>query len=182
MNKRNNIVLIGMSGAGKTTVGRYISSRLGMKFMDTDDIIVFNTGKTIHDIFGEHGEKYFRDLENKVIESLKSNNGMVISTGGGVVLNKNNIDILNESGNIFLLDANIETLINNIKSSPKSKEHRPLLYDHNLDASIKELYNRRKELYFSSADYIIQVNNRTIEDIGSEIIYIFEQLNPCGYF
>ncbi len=166
-----NIVLIGMSGAGKTTVGKYIASRLNMEFADTDDIIVFNSGDNIEQIFSKYGEGYFRVLEMQVIDDLKGNEDIVISTGGGVVINRENIDILRENGVIFYLEASIDTLVRNIMLS---KEKRPLLDADHLDNSIKAIYNRRKRLYIASADYIIRVDNKSVETIGDEVISIFK--------
>jgi shikimate kinase len=168
----NNIVLIGMSGAGKTSIGKYISSKLNMKFVDTDDIIISNTGKTIEYIFTIYGEAYFRGLEEKLIYNLKGKEGLVISTGGGVVLSRSNMDILKKDGKIILLDASIDTLAKNIASSSSNRNHRPLLNHKDLYNSIKKIYDDRKELYFSNADYIIHVDNKTFETIGDEIIYI----------
>ena len=77
----NNIVLIGMSGVGKTTVGKYIASQLSMSFVDTDEIIINRSGTTISNIFNKFGEEYFRDLEKQVVEEVSKYNDTVISTG-----------------------------------------------------------------------------------------------------
>ena len=169
--KFKNIVLIGMSGAGKTTVGKYIASKLNMEFVNTDDIIVLNFGDTIEQIFSKYGEEYFRNLEKKVIEGLKEKENIVISTGGGVVIDEVNIDILKKNGIFVYLEASIDTLVRNVKSS---KENRPLLDNDNLYSNIEEIYNKRKRLYISSADYIVQVDNKSIESIGDEVIYILD--------
>lgn len=183
MNKFNNknIVLIGMSGAGKTTIGRYIADRLNMKFIDTDDKIVVDKGREIDYIFDKYGEEYFRVLERRVIKDISMHNRTVISTGGGVVLNRYNIDDLRINGIIFLLQASVDTIFNNIKASYLSDAKRPLLNDgSDLKLRIKELYKEREKLYISSADYIINVNDKTIPMIGNEIIFIFNNLYPCS--
>ena len=179
----NNIVLIGMSGVGKTTVGKYIAKKLNMKFIDTDDKITSTYGKTVNSIFNIYGEEYFRYLERRVIKSLSIVEKTVISTGGGVVLDNNNIQILQRNGIIFLLKASIDTLVSNLESSSPNKGNRPLLNNSScLSYRIKEIYNEREELYFSSANKIISVDNKTIGEIGNEIIHVFQQLNPCSYF
>lgn len=176
-----NIVLIGMSGVGKTSVGKYIAEELRMKFIDTDDIIIFNSGKTIKYIFDKYGEEYFRTLEKEVIDSTSMHKEIVISTGGGVVLSSLNIDILKTNGIIFLLEANLNTICNNIRSSISSKDHRPLLEDSfNLRNKIEGIYRKRKNLYLSSADHVVSVDDRSIEDIGDEIINTLRSLYSCG--
>ncbi len=96
-----NIVLIGMSGSGKSTVGEYIAKELNSDFLDTDDIIVSNTGKSIEYIFSNYGEEYFRELERLTINSLEHREDMVIATGGGIVLNPKNIERLRHNGIVF---------------------------------------------------------------------------------
>ncbi|NMB06986.1 MAG: shikimate kinase [Tissierellia bacterium] len=174
-----NIVLIGMSGSGKSTVGKYIADKLNKTFLDTDDIIVSNTGKNIEYIFDNYGEGYFRELEKLVINSLSRKEDIIISTGGGIVLNPTNIEILKRKGIIFFLNGSIDTLYQNVKKSKASKEQRPLLREGDLKIKLEEIYNIRKSLYFNSGDYIISVDNRTVEEIGNEIIKIFKTIIPC---
>lgn len=173
-----NIVLIGMSGAGKTVVGQYISKKLNMEFVDTDDIILQKTGKTIEDIFEGLGEDYFRKMETQVILENCLEGRKVISTGGGVILKDINRRILKKNGILYFLDGSIETLISNIKSSPSWKEHRPLLNKENPYHSLESMLEDRYKLYWDSADYIIDIDNRSINEIGDKIILIFKQ---CGY-
>ncbi|WP_236914946.1 shikimate kinase [Clostridium sp. Cult2] len=176
-----NIVLIGMSGVGKTGVGKYIANKTKRKFIDTDDMIISFTGETIDDIFSKYGEEYFRFLEKKAIKRVASEKRTVISTGGGVVLNNKNIQLLQSNGIIFLLKASINTMVSNIESTPSSKERRPLLKDSScLRQRIKKIYKEREKIYLASANQIINVDGKTIEKIGDEIIYIFKQLNPCS--
>lgn len=169
-----NIVLIGMSGVGKTVVGKYVSKKNNMKLLDTDNIIVVNSDETISDIFNNYGEEYFRSLESNIIEGLSTETNSVISTGGGIIMDKNNIKYLKTNGIIFLLQANLDTLIRNVNLS---KEKRPLLEEsNNFKNRIENINKNRKDLYISSADYIIKVDNKSIEEIGDEIISIFKQV------
>lgn len=176
-----NIILIGMSGSGKTSVGKFIAKKLGMNFKDTDSIVVYNNGMSISYIFDNYGEEHFRDLEKKVVEDLSSMNKLVISTGGGVILDRDNISILKRNGIVYFLKANIDTLVKNLESS--NQNHRPLLSkDQKLKVQITKLYEKRKDIYFLNADNIVTADNRSIEEIGNYIISVFEQNNSCDYF
>ncbi|SDX56110.1 shikimate kinase [Tepidimicrobium xylanilyticum] len=176
-----NIVLIGMSGSGKSAVGKYIAEKLNLEFIDTDEMIVDKTGQSINNIFKLYGEKYFRALEQDIIEKTIKKEGAVISTGGGVVLNKRNIEILKKKGMIFLLQASIDSIVANIESSPANKEERPLLKDAiNLRKRIEEIYKKRRHLYISNSDIVVNVDHKTMEAIGDEIIYIFKQHTSCS--
>lgn len=172
-----NIVLIGMSGVGKTTIGKYIAKKLNMTFIDTDDIIITKVGSTIAEIFNNYGEDYFRELEKQVVDEVSRYDNVVITTGGGVVLNRSNIDNLRNNGVIFLLQASLNTLYNNLKKDVKD-EHRPLLKGLDLRSRLEKLYNERKAFYLSSADFIIKVDGKSVNEIGDEIIFIFESLKP----
>lgn len=183
VNKYNNIVLIGMSGVGKTSIGKYMGSAMNRHFLDTDDIIVTTSGKTISYIFNEYGEKYFRELEKQTIKSLLNCYNKIIATGGGVVLENDNMDMLKKNGIIFFLDGSINTLVNNLKSTLLNDKHRPLLANNNdLSYNLKEMYYKRRNLYISNSDYIIKVDDKPIDIIGEEIIQIYKEISPCSYF
>ena len=140
---KRNIVLSGMPGSGKSTVGKLIAEQLGREFIDTDALIVARAGE-ITRIFEEHGEPYFRDLETEVIKELAPLNGKVISLGGGAVLRDENVGALRHNGEIFFIDRSPEYLI------PTSD--RPLADE---KAKIMRLYDQRIERYMATADYII---------------------------
>ncbi|NLX62931.1 MAG: shikimate kinase [Tissierellia bacterium] len=176
-----NIVLIGMSGAGKTLVGKYISKILNKEFIDTDDVIINITGKTIDHIFKEYGEDYFRQMEKNTIKEVSSFYNKVISTGGGVVLDKENIRMLKYNGIIFYLSASVDTLYKNLSLNIRKDDRRPLLkYSKDLMEDIIKLYNNRKNLYISSADYIVNVDGKSYESVGNEIISIFDSIYSCS--
>ncbi len=145
-----NIVLIGMPGSGKSTVGKLLSDRLGREFIDTDSEIVKKDGREIPQIFSESGEKYFRELESQVLEEVGKLSGKVIATGGGVVKNYENYFSLKCNGIIFYLLRSIDKLC---------MEDRPLSKD---IQTVEKLYNERKDLYKKFADFTVD-NNGEVE-------------------
>lgn len=170
-----NIVLIGMSGVGKTTIGRALTKELELDFVDTDEEIQNNTNISIDKIFSNHGEAYFRFLESEIIDKLSQEENLIISTGGGIVLNSKNIIGLRKNGIIILLKSSLENIVNNIK---KSTTIRPLIHGGtDIYPRIKSLYDIRKELYISSADYIVSVDNKSIDSIVYEILEIYAKIN-----
>ncbi|MBW4828826.1 MAG: shikimate kinase [Clostridiaceae bacterium] len=170
-----NIVLIGPSGVGKTTIGKYISSKLKIEHIDTDFLIERKFAMSIEDIFGKHGENWFRVEESNIVKEVSNKNNIVISTGGGVVINEKNIENLKSTGILFLLVASIDTLTRNLI---KSNKKRPLIGNYGyaeIYKKVKNIFFQREKLYLKSADYLISVDNRTIEGIGEEIIYFYKK-------
>lgn len=170
-----NIVLIGMSGLGKTEIGKSLARSLGWDFLDTDDLIVKEKRMTIDHIFEEYGEEYFRDLETQVIKEVSKQNNTVISTGGGAVIREENAHNLRNNGYIILLMGKIETIVQNLN---KSYGLRPLLkgsYE-DLNERVRALYKKREHLYLIQSDLIIGVDDKTIPEISKEIIVEINKL------
>lgn len=157
-----NIVLIGMPGSGKTTISKMLSEKLNMEVLDTDLLIVKKEQKEISDIFAEKGEKYFREIEREVIKEVSLNHEKIISTGGGVILNKENVLNLKANGLIIYLDRDIDNIVKDLENRPLAK---------NKDDLIK-LYNERINLYKSSADYSIDNNNELEETVNKIILTV----------
>ena len=157
---KNKIVLIGMPGCGKTTIGKILSTQLNLKFYDMDEYIQETSGKTIAELF-EKGEDNFRDLETQACRDLIKKNNVIISTGGGVVKRKENVDILKEDSIIIFLDRPVEKIIGDVDVSK-----RPLLKDGK--EKVLVLYKERYELYKKAADKII-VNDGTVKDAVEKI-------------
>lgn len=165
----NNIILIGMSGVGKTTVGLELSKEINYGFIDIDMYIEGKMNKSIDDIFEKHGEEYFRDLEEKVLSKCKNKKNTIISTGAGIVTSRN-IPVLKELGLIIYLKGNISTLHKNILRDKLNI--RPLLKVKNIEKKLMEAYSMRFKNYELVSDYQIDVDNLTKEKIVSNIVKV----------
>lgn len=168
-----NIVLIGFMGTGKTTIGKALAKLLNRTFVDTDFCIEEKWEMSIEEIFESRGEKAFRQLENDIIVQVSKLENTVISTGGGIVLNQNNINHLRANGKLYLLNGDMETIISNLKSSTSN---RPLLNTKDWITKVRDLLSFRRDLYYSSADFIIDINKKSITNIVDEIIEIHGNL------
>jgi shikimate kinase len=158
-------------GTGKTTVGKELAKRLNFTFIDTDEKIEKNTGLTVNDIFKEYGEKYFRRLEHDLIKDISLFNKCVISTGGGVVLNVENIRLLKQRGVIICLKADYKYLLKRLKTAGD----RPLLAGENVDEKVPRLLKEREQ-YYNCADIYINIKNKTVNEIADEIIKEIERI------
>ena len=142
-----NIVLIGMPMSGKTTLGMMLSTAFNKEFIDIDKEIVNRENMSINEIFETKGEDYFRSIERELYKEYAKKNGLIISTGGGIVKNIQSIDYLKENGMIVFVDRKIEKMIMN--------NHRPLSKTY---SDVKELLKERYELYFDNCDFKINNN------------------------
>lgn len=163
-NKLQNIILTGMPGSGKTTAGKALSLLTGFQFTDLDNLIEENEGIKITEIFKTKGENYFRQKETEIIKKLLNKKEIIIATGGGTVLNPENVRLLKQTGIIFYLEANPEIIYERIKDEKK----RPLLLGENPKNRLFELYKIRKESYENSFDMKINANG-TVEDTVNKI-------------
>jgi len=148
---RQNIVLIGFMGSGKSTIGRLIAGRLGFQFVDTDAVIVQRAGMDIAAIFARDGEEGFRELETAALESLDHLQRSVIATGGGVVLRERNRELLRELGLVVLLKASEEALFERVSRNTK----RPLLQTENPRETFAKLYAAREPIYEAAAQWTL---------------------------
>jgi len=167
---KKNLTLTGMMGVGKSTIGKAVSKRLSMDFVDIDKVIEERLKLSIQKIFERKGEVFFRKLEEKItLEELKKNN-RIISLGGGAFMNVKirNYIILNTKS--FWLDLNIEKLSKRLNTSKK----RPLLVDKNIKLTLEKIYNERKRTY-SLANYRIDCNNLNTSLIVKKIIELYEK-------
>ena len=161
-----NIVLCGMMGVGKSSVGVCIAERTGRMWYDTDVVITDRHGR-ISDIFEFYGDAHFRSLETEIVRELSERDGLVISTGGGLVLKPENNEMLKRNGKIFFLRATFETLLKRVRAD----ETRPLLKNTGKTAeTLGKLLAERTPVYEHVADYIVDTDGRTIEEIADEIV------------
>ena len=156
-----NIVLIGMMGCGKTTVSKMLSERLDMPMVDVDEYIETKYDITIPEMF-DISEDYFRNCEQTCCEIIGKWKGFVISTGGGVIKNPHNIEMLKENGVIIYLDRPIEHILQDIDI-----QSRPLLKDG--PDKLYELYKQRHHLYLEACDYCVQ-NTSSLSHVVDEIV------------
>lgn len=155
-----NIVLIGFMGSGKSTIGKILSKKLKMKFIDTDELIEEELGLSIPQIFEKYGEVYFREIEKKVVKKLLNFDNYVLSTGGGVVLQEENTKILKRIGIIFYLHISL----NEVKNRIKDTSTRPL-FSHS-----EKIFNHRLPIYRQTSDYIINVDKLSPEMVVNKIV------------
>ena len=164
------IALIGFMATGKTTVGKYLAEYLGdvYKFIETDQIIIEMAGKSIPRIFSEDGEKKFREYEIVACKKASNLTNVIVSCGGGVVLNKINIEKLKKNCHIVLLDATIEEIYK--RAIRDGKETRPLINKEDPKKEIEEVLNFRLSYYKTAAEIIIETTGKNIEMIVREIV------------
>ena len=165
---KQNIVLIGMPGSGKTTIGQAVAEKLGRDFIDTDVEIKKNIKIEISDYFSQYGEEKFRDIETQVIKDISTRSGAVIATGGGAVLKQENVDALKMNGIIYFLDRPLEQIVpTSDRPTASSRE------------AIEKRYSERYGIYKSSADKSVTVTgvvNDAVKQIESEH---FNYENSC---
>lgn len=156
--EKENLVLIGMPGCGKSTVGRLLAERLGKELVDTDALIVEKAGKTIPEIFAEDGESVFRDLEAQVISRLAPGQGWVVATGGGAILREENIRNLRRNGVLIFVDRPLEELV--VTDDRPLSSHR---------AALEQRYKERYHKYCAAADLRLWTEGGP-EAVAAEII------------
>ncbi len=161
-----NIFLIGFMGCGKSTIAKALQDKLGMDIMEMDTEIVKRQGMSIAEIFEKHGETYFRDVESNLLKELKSEDHVIVSCGGGVVIRSENSDYMKKSGKVVLLTATPETVYERVKDS----KDRPILNQDMSVAHIANLMEKRRLMYQNAAEVTIQTDGKTAEAIADEII------------
>jgi shikimate dehydrogenase len=160
--EKENIILIGMPASGKTTLSRLLAERLSRKSYDTDDMVVEKEGREIKEIFAKDGERYFREIEAACVKEVSVVSSAVIATGGGVILNPENIDALRQNGRIYFIDRPLSSLV--------PTDSRPLSQDRE---SIEKRYYERYEKYRAAADVIIDADC-SVERVLEKILEDFQ--------
>lgn len=165
------LILVGFMGVGKTTIGKILAKKLNMEFIDLDEELEKIESKSIEDIFEFHGEKYFRNLENKILKKVISKDNIIISTGGGVLKTNENYNILKNEKNIIFLDANVDTIIKNLSSNQNEINKRPILRNSkDIYITINNLLNERYKKYVDVSSIHIDTNGKNVDEVVSQIL------------
>jgi shikimate kinase len=166
-----NIVLIGMRGSGKSTVGELLAQALGKQFVDMDTLIVEKAGQTIPQIVEQHGWDHFRDLESSIAKEVASQKGLIIATGGGAILREANVSALRQHGKLVLLSAEPTTLAARIEDD----DNRPALTEQaTLLGELEDVWQQRRDLYEQIADISVLTDECAPEIICEEIVQKLE--------
>ena len=173
--KNNNIFLVGLMGAGKTTIGRLLARRLDMTFIDSDHEIEARTGATIPWIFEIEGEASFRRREADVIRELTAQNGIVLATGGGAVLNPDSRALLAERGTVIYLRASVSSILQRTAHD----KNRPLLQTADPRKKLEDLTAQREPLYREIADMVIDTGRPNVQSMVQTILDQLEADNAA---
>lgn len=169
-----NIFIIGMMGCGKSTIGKLLAQKLNMEFVDIDDIVEKVTDTPIPEIFEKYGEKRFRDMEGAFFREKAMQTNQVFATGGGVILDNKNRQVLKNSGITILLRTGSNSLSKRIRTTAS----RPLLHDaDNPENRLASIWSERKSYYESTANFIVDTNKLSPETVVKIIIQYIQKIN-----
>jgi shikimate kinase len=172
MNAAKSIVLIGMMGAGKSSVGHALERRTGLARFDTDEAVAAQFGISIAEIFAKHGEQKFRDAETETLRNLTPDRATIVTTGGGIVLRAENVECLKRLGVIVWLNGDEMTLF----ERASRRNTRPLLQKDNPRAAFSELLRKRAPFYKAAADFEIDTSTLKHEQVAETILSKMEEL------
>jgi shikimate kinase len=165
MHANRNIVLIGFMGTGKSSVGRAVAGRLSLQFLDMDAVIEQRAGRPISTIFATDGEPAFRAMERALVQELAAQTGLVVATGGGVILNPDNVRDFAQSGLVVCLQATPETILARVAH----ETHRPLLAEGDKMAKIRALLAKRQPLY-EAIPVQIRTDGLNVEAVADRVL------------
>jgi shikimate kinase len=172
-----NIVLIGMRGSGKTTVGAILAGRLHRELIPMDALIVYELGMTVPEIVAKHGWPRFREVEAQVARKVARLKGTINATGGGVVLDPDNVRALRETGIVFWLDVSVDRTLGRIGEDP----NRPSLTGRgSRREDLQATFAEREPLYRAAAHHVIATDGRTQEQVADEIVRILREHHGLG--
>lgn len=162
-----NIILIGMPGSGKSTIGKVLSYKMKMAFLDIDKHIEKNQGASVYEIFQKFGEEYFRKLENECCKYISEKyRNTIISTGGGIILNPDNMKFLKSSGKIVYINRSVESILTTLNT-----DKRPLLK--NNPEKLYDMYKERHSVYLKYADICV-LNSGDLSDCVDNIYSVIK--------
>jgi len=162
-----HLVLVGMMGAGKSSVGRLLARRLDRELFDSDEMVEQRTGRTVREIWNEEGEAAFRELEAAVlVDALAADEPSIIAAAGGVVMSEaNRIALKGAEAHVVWLLADVDLLLNRVRNGM----HRPLL-DDDPEGTLRQMYEQRSDLYQDVADAIVSVDHRSVNDVAGAVL------------
>ena len=166
-----NVFLIGFMGSGKSTIASYLAENYGMEMIDMDQLIVEREGMSIPNIFTQKGELYFRDVETNLLIEIQTEQNRVVSCGGGVVLREKNVQAMKKCGQIVLLNAKPETILERVKDD----DNRPLLRGNKNIQFIRDIMETRCPKYEGAADFVVDTDGKSADIICKEIIQKIEK-------
>jgi shikimate kinase len=169
--RRWNLVLVGLRGSGKSTIGKMASGRLGLRFVDTDGLVEAQEGMAVREIFAERGEEFFRDAEARAIRSLKGSRDCIICAGGGAPCRGENRRILSGLGVVVWLCVSEKTVLERIRRSV-----RPALTALPLEDEVAFLMGERKDIYAAMADVAIVTDGKSPEESVHELEHVWRGL------
>jgi shikimate kinase len=167
-----NIVLIGYRGAGKSTVGRRLATRLGREFVDADDLLEKRQGALIRDIVKSLGWEHFRAMEKRIIEEISSGDNLVIAPGGGAVLDDENVRSLKKNGLVIWLKADRQVLYRRMGEDPRTISSRPTLTGKGTLEEFEEVMAFREPFYQKAADIQLDTVDLEVEEVVERILSI----------
>jgi shikimate kinase len=159
-----NLYLVGFMGSGKTAVAKQIAEVTDLKYVEMDDLIEKKENRSINDIFSDSGENYFRKVEKEILKEISFGDKQIVSCGGGVVIDEENIRRMKNSGIVICLEAKPEVIYQRIKN----EGHRPLLNVDNPQAKIEELLKLRKP-YYDKVNHRVKTDDLSVKQVAQEI-------------
>jgi shikimate kinase len=170
------LVLIGLRGTGKSTVGRILAQRLKWDYFDTDVLVEERAQMSIKELFAKHGEPFFRKLESEIVRECAQKDKVVIATGGGAILDRQNVDALKDNGFVIHLTANPSELWHRISQDPNTKKNRPPLLQ-NAESGIDELKKlmlARSAAYAHARDVEVTVEDRSPDEVADAALLLLK--------
>ncbi len=169
-------MLIGYRACGKTSAGRVLAEKMRRPFLDTDALVQERTGKSIRELVAGGGWPAFRSAERVCIREIARRNGLVISLGGGAVLDRRNVADLKRRGVFFWLTADAATIRKRLEQAPESKDQRPSLSGGDAGAEIESLLREREPVYRGVADGVVDTSRLTVAEVAKEIMVLVAKM------